>query len=266
MIIKNFLRDDPILLLILIWHGLFVSLLVFLPQYWLVVILLVFISHLLVMLACLLPASPWPGRGIRKITAAGQSTIYLTFDDGPDPEITPQVIAMLNKYNAQASFFALGEKVIKHPDIICNMAKSGHMVENHSWSHPAFFFFLPWSQLRKQLTKTNEVISTATGRVPNYFRAPAGIKSPMLQLLLIHLGLQLAAWSKRGFDTMSKDADKIEQRLLKDLQAGDILLLHDGSSAVDNNDQQVVLTVLFRILEHCRKQGYKVSHLPDIKA
>ncbi len=264
--VKDFLRDDPVLLLILVWHGVFVSLLLLLPKYWLVLILLLFISHILIMLACLLPASPWPARGIRKIPATEQPTIYLTFDDGPNPEITPQVIAILNKYNASASFFTLGEKVKMHPDIINDMTKSGHKVENHSWSHPAFLFFLPWTSLRNQITRTNEVITTATGREPNYFRAPAGIKSPLLQLLLIRLGLRLAAWTTRGFDTMSKDADNIEQRLLKNLQAGDILLLHDGSSAVDKNDQQVVLIVLSRILENCRKQGFKVSHLPDIKA
>ncbi len=260
----DFLRDDPILFWIIIWHGLLISLLVVLPQHWLLVILFMFGSHIIILLACILIASPWPGHGIRQIPATEQATIYLTFDDGPNPEITPQIMAMLNQNNATASFFTIGAKVEMHPDIIHELAQSGHKIENHSWSHPAYFFFLPWSQLRDQVDKASVAIVAVTGRAPNYFRAPAGIRSPLLQLLLAHLGLRLAAWSKRGFDTVTKDATKIEKRMLKNLHAGDILLLHDGSSAVDQDNQKVVLIVLSRILDYCQQQGLHVSHLPTI--
>lgn len=261
--LQSLIHDDPLFAFILAWQVLGLVVISLFPQYWLIVILALLASHLFVVLSCLWTGSFWPGPVIRNLDSGSKPLIYLTFDDGPDPEITPQVMKILDQYQTSASFFCIGEKASQHPAIIKQLAAAGHMVENHSWSHPLGFFFLPWRALRRQVKKTADLIESLTTRKPVYFRAPAGIRSPLLQMMLKHQGLLLAGWSKRGFDTVTADTDKILGRLLDNIRSGDILLVHDGSSARDRDQQPVVLSVLPRLLERLQQSGYQVTHLPQ---
>jgi peptidoglycan/xylan/chitin deacetylase (PgdA/CDA1 family) len=102
---------------------------------------------------------------------------------------------------------------------------------NHTWSHPNGFFFLGPGALRAQIARTQDLLADAAGAPPLWFRAPAGIRSPILEPLLARAGLRLASWTRRGFDTMERNPDRVAHRLTRGLRAGDVLLLHDGGNA-----------------------------------
>lgn len=190
-------RYDTFLLFLLVWQIICLLVLLLWPQLWLQVLMALLGSHLLVVLSCLWTGSYWPGPLIKTLRDVEQNQVYQTFDDGPDPETTPQVMEILAKYDIKASFFSIGRKAEMHPAIIQQLVASGHKIENHSWSHPAGFFFLSWRALSRQVRATSEQIEKLSGHRMVYFRATAGIRNPMLQLLLGQQGLYLAGWTRR---------------------------------------------------------------------
>ena len=107
----------------------------------------------------------------------------------------------------------------------------------------------------RELRLAQETLTRITGRAPQFFRAPAGLRSPLLDPALNRTGLQLSAWTRRGFDTVDHDADKVARRLLRKLGAGDILLLHDGNAARTARGVPVILEVLPRVLDAIRAAG-----------
>jgi peptidoglycan/xylan/chitin deacetylase (PgdA/CDA1 family) len=121
-------------------------------------------------------------------------------------------------------------------------------VENHSQRHRRAFSLLGPSALRTEIARAQDGIARVTGSPPRFFRAPAGLRNPFLDPVLSHLQLRLATWTRRGFDTVIPDADAVYARLVKSLQAGDILLLHDGNAARGGTGVPVILDVLPRLL------------------
>ena len=128
------------------------------------------------------------------------------------------------------------------------IVRCGHTVENHSQRHRRAFSLLGPSALRTEIARAQDGIARVTGSPPRFFRAPAGLRNPFLDPVLSHLQLRLATWTRRGFDTVIPDADAVYARLVKSLQAGDILLLHDGNAARGETGVPVILDVLPRLL------------------
>jgi peptidoglycan-N-acetylglucosamine deacetylase len=174
--------------------------------------------------------------------------VGLTFDDGPNPAITPWVLDQLDKHSAKATFFCVGEHVREHPDLTREIVNRGHVIENHSDLHSHAFSTFGLKHLRLDIEAAQLTIAKHTGRAPKLFRAPAGLRSPLLEPVLAGCGLQLASWTRRGFDTVERDQQKVFHRLDKDLGAGDILLLHDGQSAAHLNNRPIIFDVLPRLL------------------
>ena len=112
--------------------------------------------------------------------------------------------------------------------------------------------------MRVDIEAAQARIADVTGRLPMLFRAPAGLRSPLLAPVLARSGLQLASWTRRGFDTVASDADKVYQRLNRHLGAGDILLLHDGKSAALLNGRPIIFDVLPRLLSRFNALGLTV--------
>ena len=119
------------------------------------------------------------------------------------------------------------------------------------------------SQLRNEISRAQNVISQVTGHRPTYFRAPAGLRSPLLDPVLQSVNLKLVSWTRRGFDTVATDPNKVLRRLEKNLFAGDILLLHDGNAASTTRGQRVVLQVLPKLLETMRNRHFRAVSLRD---
>ncbi len=189
--------------------------------------------------------------------AATRRQMSITIDDGPDPEVTPQLLDILDRHGAQASFFCIGERVAAHPQLACDILRRGHDIENHSLRHLHRFSLLGPGGMRAEVRRAQQVIASVTGSTPRFFRAPAGLRNPFLDPVLTELGLQLASWTRRGFDTVRGQTDLVLARLLRDLAAGDILLLHDGHAARTAAGTPVAVEALPRLLDAVAGAGLR---------
>ena len=185
-------------------------------------------------------------------TTAG---VAITIDDGPEPDVTPQVLARLAQYRACATFFCVGERVLRYPDLAQEIVRRGHAIENHSQRHRHNFSLLGPGGVSAEISRAQESIFRVTGSRPRFFRAPAGLRNPFLDPVLARLKLRLASWTRRGFDTVIADPDAVFRRLARSLQSGDILLLHDGHAARSRSGKPVILEVLPRLLDALNAQG-----------
>ncbi|HQS32148.1 MAG TPA: polysaccharide deacetylase family protein [Polaromonas sp.] len=220
-------------------------------------------NHAVLTIAGLWPRSTLLGSNMRKLSAPACDAqhIAITIDDGPDPQITPQVLDILDAAGAQATFFCIGKAVEAHPQLAREIIRRGHHIENHSYAHRHYFSVMGLDQLRKEISRAQSVISQTTGHTPVYFRAPAGLRSPLLDPVLQSLNLQLVSWTRRGFDTVATDSGKVLQRLEKGLATGDILLLHDGNAGMTASGRALVLEVLPKLLDTLRARGFRAVSL-----
>jgi peptidoglycan/xylan/chitin deacetylase (PgdA/CDA1 family) len=186
---------------------------------------------------------------------AAPAAVALTFDDGPDPEVTPRVLDLLDRAGARASFFVIGSRAERHPALLREILARGHDVQNHSQSHPAHFAALGLWALRREVSRAQDAIAGITGVAPRFFRAPMGLRSPLLDPVLAGQGLRLVSWTRRGYDTRRQDAQRVLRSLATGLAARDILLLHDGNAGRDPWGRPVVLSVLPPLLARLRQAG-----------
>ena len=188
-------------------------------------------------------------------SAAALGQVAITIDDGPDPDATPPMLDALARFGATATFFCIGERVARHPDLVRRIARAGHAIENHSDTHPHTFSLLGPAALDREVARAQTRIAAIGGTAPAFFRAPAGLRNPLLEPVLARHDLRLASWSRRGFDTMSPDPDRVFGRLTRGLCGGQILLLHDGHAARAANGAPVGALVLPRLLDALRRRA-----------
>lgn len=233
------------------------------PASWRIALLIIIADHLLLAVLGLWPRSQMVGPTWTRLPeeARSRNEIALTFDDGPDPLVTPKILDTLDRYSAKATFFCIGEKAARYPDLCRDITRRGHAVENHSQRHLVHFALLGPAGLARELRNAQDTLRQLTGQQPGFFRAPAGLRSPLLDPVLARQGLLLASWSVRGFDTLTSNADRVYHRLHRGLKAGAILLLHDGNSALTSDGGPVVLEVLPRILASARDAGLHCTTL-----
>ena len=214
-------------------------------------------DHLLLTAAGLTPRSALLGPNWTRLPGAaiGRRELAITIDDGPDPRITPRVLDLLDERRARATFFCIGERVQRHAELAREMVRRGHSIENHSQRHLNHFSLLGPRALVAEIERAQDTIGITTGQHPLFFRAPAGLRSPFLDPVLSRLGLRLASWTRRGFDTVSARAETVLGKLTRGLGPGDILLLHDGHAALTRNGVPVILEVLPRLLEAVAAAG-----------
>ncbi len=187
--------------------------------------------------------------------SGARGEMAITIDDGPDPLVTPRVLDRLAEHRAKATFFCVGERIARHPDIAREILARGHAIENHSQRHRHDFSLLGPRGMTAEIARAQDAITRTTGTAPLFFRAPAGLRNPFLDPVLTRLGLRLASWTRRGFDTVEGRADVVYRRLTHALCGGDILLLHDGNAALTRAGQPVILEVLPRLLETLQAHG-----------
>lgn len=244
-------------------HVLALPLLVFEPGWWRWILGAVLANHALLAMVGLWPRSRWLGPNWTRLPAAAiaRNEIALTIDDGPDPVVTPEVLEILDRHAARATFFCIGEKAARYPDLCREIVRRGHDLENHSQHHRHTFSFLGYSGLMRELQAGQETLSAIAGCRPMFFRAPAGLRNPFLDPVLNRLDLRLASWSVRGFDTRIGDAERVKSRLMRGLQAGAILLLHDGNAARTSKGIPVILEVLPAVLAAAAAANLKLVTL-----
>jgi peptidoglycan-N-acetylglucosamine deacetylase len=192
--------------------------------------------------------------------------IAITIDDGPDPDVTARVLDLLDEHRATATFFCIGERVARHPELARAIIERRHEIGNHSHRHSMRFSLLGPAALAEEIARAQQVIAAVTGQVPRFFRAPAGLRNPFLEPVLARANLLLASWSRRGFDTMNGSATVVLGRLTRRLRAGDILLLHDGHAARTPAGTAVILEVLPRLLSALAAAGLRPITLREALA
>jgi len=261
---RNWKPTPAIKLSILVLAGC-IAVTVWQPDWWPWTAGIVFANHAILTIAGLIPRSSLLGPNITRLPAdaARRGAVAITIDDGPDPDATPLVLDILDRYEAKATFFCIGKLAAQHPELCREIVRRGHEIENHSQSHNWYFSLLdPWT-IHREVSNAQILLTELGGRPPRFFRATAGLRNPELEPVLAHCGLQLCSWSKRGFDTQVSDADAVFRSLVHDLRGGDILLLHDGSAARTAAGQPVILDVLPRLLEALAQQKLHSITLND---
>ncbi|HEY1892050.1 MAG TPA: polysaccharide deacetylase family protein [Steroidobacteraceae bacterium] len=244
-------RPSPLVSASLGLHAGALALVIARPSAWPWAIGAVIADHALLTAAGLTPRSALLGPNWTRlpVAASGRREIAITIDDGPDQRITPRVLDLLDERGAKATFFCIGERVQRYAELTREMVRRGHSVENHSQRHLNYFSLLGPRGLIAEVERAQDTIGITTGQQPLFFRAPAGLRSPFLDPVLSRVGLRLASWTRRGFDTVNSRTPTVLGKLTRGLGAGDILLLHDGHAALTDNGAAVILEVLPRLLD-----------------
>jgi peptidoglycan/xylan/chitin deacetylase (PgdA/CDA1 family) len=191
----------------------------------------------------------------------GSGSVALTFDDGPSPD-TPAVLDALREHDLKATFFMIGRAVERHPRIARRVAAEGHEIGNHSYSHP-IYLFRGAPETRRQLERAQAVIERATGVRPRLARPPCGVRTRAYFRAAQRLGLRTVQWDTAGFDWKLTSAREIADRVLKDVRAGSIILLHDGDSA-RKEDRRRTVAALPHVVEGLRERGLRVAPLAEV--
>jgi peptidoglycan-N-acetylglucosamine deacetylase len=190
----------------------------------------------------------------------------LTFDDGPDPIVTPKVLALLAAHEVKATFFLVGQAAEQHPEIVRQLTSAGHALGSHTYSHSNGFHFLRSRAMAEEIARGERAIAAVVGHAPRYFRPPQGLRVPTLRDALTHLDAAplCVTWSGRALDTTLRSSTRIEQRLRKALRPGAILTLHDGTAYGGHNDRAGMLRALDALLIESKRRGLRAVTLDDL--
>jgi peptidoglycan/xylan/chitin deacetylase (PgdA/CDA1 family) len=191
-------------------------------------------------------------RPFLEVPDAGRAMV-LTFDDGPDPRYTPDILAVLREHEVRAMFFVCGEMATDNRDLLREMAADGHVVGNHTWSHP-LIPTLPPSRIRDQLGRTSEVIEKTLGEAPLWYRAPYGAWNRHSFEIGADLGMEPLGWTVDTLDWMRPGTSSIVRRVLRGAAPGVIVLSHDAGG---NRSQSV--SALRRYLPELLEDGYRIT-------
>ncbi|WP_246125954.1 polysaccharide deacetylase family protein [Bizionia myxarmorum] len=190
---------------------------------------------------------------------ATKNQIALTFDDGPNPDFTPQVLKLLKLHQAKATFFCIGKHIENHPELFNKIIADGHTIGNHTYSHPNNFGFLTTKKVQSELEQTRNIIKKVSGLTSKLYRPAFGVTNPRIRRAVQNLNLTTIGWNKRSLDTTNKTEKTILKRVTKNIKTGDVILLHDTSEKSvrvleqlllilrNNNMKSVTIDTLFKI-------------------
>lgn len=190
------------------------------------------------------PILRMPGRG---------RSMVLTFDDGPNPHYTPDILSTLHEYDVRAMFFVCGEMAVQNKDLLREMADAGHIVGNHTWTHP-LLTQLSRSQIRSEMERTCEVIEDAYGEAPLWFRAPYGAWNRNVFELGAELGMEQLAWTVDSRDWTTPGTDTIVERVESGAAPDVIVLSHDAGG-----DRSQSVQALQSYLPYLLDSGYHIT-------
>jgi peptidoglycan-N-acetylglucosamine deacetylase len=177
----------------------------------------------------------------------GARGIALTFDDGPHPAFTRSVLESLDRAGMKATFFVIGEKAARHPDVLREIVAAGHSVGVHGHRHDRALSFRSLARVRADLVRSVELIEKATGARPTLYRPAVGQTNPRIARAAADLGLTLVGWTVRGRDGIRAAPERVAARVIGRLRHGVIVLLHDAAEKDDR--EPAAPKALPRILE-----------------
>ncbi|MGZ8474013.1 MAG: polysaccharide deacetylase family protein, partial [Candidatus Deferrimicrobiaceae bacterium] len=193
---------------------------------------------------------PIVGRG-----APGEKGVALTFDDGPDPEVTPLLLDLLDRHSASATFFVTGERVARHPSILRDILSRGHAIGNHSYHHFPFLMLKGVRTLRREIASTQSALARF-GVVPLCFRPPVGIVNSRLWRVLLEQGMFCVNYRCRAVDFGNRRISRLSEKVLGTVSRGDIIALHEVAPRRATPEQ--LLSEFDALLRGLQEKGLEV--------
>jgi peptidoglycan/xylan/chitin deacetylase (PgdA/CDA1 family) len=206
---------------------------------------------------------------VRKNTIYHKATkdkvVALTFDDGPSPIWTPQILAKLKDYGIKATFFMIGEHVQRYPEIARYVAEQGHEIGNHSFRHHIIFYYKP-EELIEDIKHAEKIIRKATGKTTIYFRPPKAWLTAQEKVICSQLGYKIVLWTLNSKDWVGFDDQYIIKYILKNIRPGDIILFHDsgGLLSTEGGDRHETVNSLTKLIERLQKKGYRFVTITEL--
>ena len=208
------------------------------------------------------PTGQWYGQTFTGL-ARGSRQIALTYDDGPNEPHTLRLLDVLAKHGVQATFFLIGRYVLQRPDIAREVVRAGHVVGNHTFTHPLLTFNSE-AEIKRQLSECRSVLQDATGQHSNLFRPPFGGRRPAVLRVARELGLEPVMWNVTGYDWNAPPAEVIERKVAKQIRGGDVILLHDGGHKQMGTDRSQTVIATDHLIARYRAEGYEFVTVPQM--
>src|SRR6266536_3062789 len=202
------------------------------------------------------PTGQWYGRTFTGL-GRGSKQLALTFDDGPNDPHTLRLLEVLAKHDARATFFMIGRYVRERPDIAREVARAGHAVGNHTFTHPLLIFESA-AETRAQLLDCRATLQDAIAEHSNLFRPPFGGRRPATLRIARELGLETIMWNVTGYDWNAPPAVEIEKRVARQMRGGDVILLHDGGHRAMGADRTQTVIATNSLIRRYKDEGYEL--------
>jgi len=210
------------------------------------------------------PTGQWYGRTFTGL-ARGAGQLALTYDDGPNEPHTLRLLEILARHQVHATFFLIGRYVQQRPEIAREIAQAGHIVGNHTFTHP-LLIFKSASDIRRELSDCRAALQDAIGEHSNLFRPPFGGRRPAVLRIARELGLEPIMWNVTGYDWNAPPAAVIERKVTRQIRGGDVILLHDGSHKRMGADRAQTVLATDRLITGHKSEGYKFVTIPEMMA
>jgi peptidoglycan/xylan/chitin deacetylase (PgdA/CDA1 family) len=207
------------------------------------------------------PTGQWYGRTFTGLPGSRQ--IALTFDDGPNDLHTLRLLEVLARHGVHATFFLIGRYVRKRPEIAREIVKAGHVVGNHTFTHPPLIFKSE-TEIRRQLSECRSALQDAIGEHSNLFRPPFGGRRPAVLRVARELGLEPVMWNVTGYDWNAPPAEMIERKVARQIRGGDVILLHDGGHKQMGADRSNSVTATDHLIARYKSEGYEFLAVPQM--
>jgi len=193
----------------------------------------------------------------------GTMQLALTYDDGPNDPHTLRLLEVLAKHGVHATFFLIGRYVHQRPDIVREVVKAGHVVGNHTFTHP-LLTFKSAAELRLELSSCRAALEDAIGTHSNLFRPPFGGRRPAVLRIVRKLDLVPVMWNVTGYDWEAPPASVIEQKVTKQMRGGDVILLHDGGHKQMGADRSQTVIATDHLITRYKQAGYAFVTIPQM--
>jgi peptidoglycan-N-acetylglucosamine deacetylase len=210
------------------------------------------------------PTGQWYGRTFIG-NSASRKQIALTYDDGPNDPHTLRLVEVLAKHDVRATFFLIGRYVQQRPDIAREVVRSGHVVGNHTFTHPLLIFKSD-AEIRDELQQCRQSLLDVVGGHSNLFRPPFGGRRPGTLRIAREMGLEPIMWNVTGYDWNAPSAALIERKISNRVRGGDVILLHDGGHKQMGADRSQTVLATEHLISRYKGEGYEFVTIPKMVA
>ncbi len=208
------------------------------------------------------PTGQWYGQTFIGL-ARGSKQVAFTYDDGPNDPHTLRLMEVLARHEVRATFFLIGKYVRQRPDIAREIAKAGHVIGNHTFTHP-LLIFKSAPEIRRELTECRSALQDAIGGHSNLFRPPFGGRRPEVLRIARELGLEPVMWNVTGYDWNAPPAAVIERKVTRQMRGGDVILLHDGGHKQMGADRAQTVLATDLLIARYKSEGKEFVAVADM--